>query len=79
MIASLLITLREGLEAALIIGIILAYLAKTGNRQAFKPVWIGVSLAVAVSVAVTGSDDLLEGHEIVGVLSRHAPVVSGQG
>ncbi len=55
MLSALLITLREGLEAALIIGIILAYLARTGNRKGFKPVWIGTSLAVIVSfIAGTG-------------------------
>ncbi len=50
MFGSFLITLREGLEAALIIGIILAYLARTDNRQAFKAVWIGTSLAILTSL-----------------------------
>jgi high-affinity iron transporter len=50
MLSALLITFREGLEAALIIGIILAYLASTGNRDRFKAVWIGTALAVIVSL-----------------------------
>jgi len=50
MLSALLITFREGLEAALIIGIILAYLVSTGNRDRFKPIWIGTALAVVVSL-----------------------------
>lgn len=65
MASALLITLREGLEAALIIGIVLAYLATTGNRKRFKDVWWGTALAVAVSliagIAVYFSAGRLEG------------------
>ena len=50
MFSAFLITLREGLEAALIIGIILAYLARSDNRQAFKQVWLGTGLAVVASL-----------------------------
>jgi high-affinity iron transporter len=50
MLSALLITFREGLEAALIIGIILAYLSAINYRQGFKPVWIGTALAIAVSL-----------------------------
>lgn len=55
MLGSLLITLREGLEASLIVGIILAYLAKTGNKSGFRAVWWGTALAVLVSLVVGGA------------------------
>jgi len=52
MFSSLLITLREGLEAALIIGIILAYLIKTNNNEGTKYVWLGTFVAIATSLIV---------------------------
>jgi high-affinity iron transporter len=49
------VTLREGFEASLVIGLILAYLVKTGQaRQYARPVWAGVGAAVAASVLVGG-------------------------
>lgn len=45
-----LVTTREGLEASLIVGIVLAYLAKTGNRRYFRVIWLGTAAAVALSV-----------------------------
>lgn len=49
------ITLREGFEAALIVSLILAYLAKTGSlRGNVRSVWLGVVLAVGLSVAIGG-------------------------
>jgi high-affinity iron transporter len=50
MIAALLITLREGLEAALIVGIVLGVLRKLGRMDRSKPVWIGVAAAVVASI-----------------------------
>jgi high-affinity iron transporter len=52
MLGTLLITLREGVEASLIVGIILAYLKKTGNRRGSRPVWAGTATAVVASIAV---------------------------
>jgi high-affinity iron transporter len=54
MAASFLITLREGLEAALILGIILAYLTRTGNRDRAGSVWVGTGAAVLLSLLAGG-------------------------
>lgn len=51
MLAASLITLREGLEAALIVGIVLGYLRKIGLIDRQRAVWGGVALAIAVSAA----------------------------
>jgi len=45
---------REDREAILIIGVMLAPLAKIGNRQGFRPVWTGTILALFVSLAAGG-------------------------
>lgn len=50
MIPSFLIILREGLEAALIVAIILAYLVKTSNQHHSKNVWLGLGGAIIVSI-----------------------------
>jgi len=50
--SGLLTGLREGVEAALIIAIICAYLAKTGNRRHFPIVFTGAGLAIALSVVL---------------------------
>ncbi|MGH3392732.1 MAG: FTR1 family protein, partial [Actinomadura sp.] len=50
LLGNFLIGLREGLEAALVVSILLAYLVRTGNRRALAPVWAGVGVAVALSI-----------------------------
>ncbi|MDQ2084128.1 iron uptake transporter permease EfeU [Xanthobacteraceae bacterium Astr-EGSB] len=52
MLTPFLIMLREGLEAALIIGIIAGYLRQTGDRAWLPAIWVGVFLAVALSLFV---------------------------
>lgn len=50
MAGSFVITLREGLEASLIVAIILAYLGRTGGGAYFRSVWVGVGAAVLLSL-----------------------------
>lgn len=47
-----LIGLREGLEAAIVVSILVAFLVKSERRDALKWVWLGVGCAIAVTVIV---------------------------
>jgi high-affinity iron transporter len=51
--------LREGIEAALIVGIIASYLKQTGRGQWMPAVWIGVFLAAALALLVGGGLELV--------------------
>lgn len=69
MIGSLFVTLREGFEAALIVGIVLAYLNKAGAAERRRHVWAGVAAAAAVSV-VMGALLFLSGSELSGTSEK---------
>ncbi|WP_030932274.1 iron uptake transporter permease EfeU [Streptomyces sp. NRRL S-646] len=50
MFSNYLIGLREGLEASLVVCILIAYLVKTGRRDAIRPIWIGIAIAVLIAM-----------------------------
>ncbi len=53
--------LREGVEAALIVGIVASYLVRSGRREWLPALWIGVALACAVSLAAGAALDIVAG------------------
>ena len=52
MLATFLIGLREGLEAALVVGILIAYVTRMGRRDVLPRLWAGVGLAVALALVI---------------------------
>src|SRR5689334_14637740 len=69
MLQSLVVSLREGVEAALIIGIAITYLRKTGRYHSVKMVYIALAAAIAASIAgavvlqrVTINQEAFEGY-----------------
>jgi FTR1 family protein len=51
MLEALIITVREGIEAALLVGIIVAFLRKERREDALRWVWLGIAAAVLASLA----------------------------
>jgi high-affinity iron transporter len=52
MLSTFIIALREGLEAALIVGILVAYVVRTDRRFLLKPLWTGVTAALVLSLGL---------------------------
>lgn len=80
MISALLVALREGVEAALVVGIVLVYLDRSGRGALKRYAWIGVFLAVLASIGAAVALQQLrineDGFEGVLMLVAAALVVS---
>jgi high-affinity iron transporter len=80
MISALLVALREGVEAALVVGIVLVYLNRIGRRSLKGYAWTGVFLAAAASIAIAAALQKLaiseDGFEGVLMLVASALVVT---
>jgi high-affinity iron transporter len=77
-----LIGLREGLEAALVVSILVAFLVKSGRRERLGQVWLGVVAAIALSIGFGAiltyvSTDLLgyQGQELFDAITSILAVV----
>ena len=55
MLGNFLIGLREGLEAAIVVSILIAYLIKINRRDQIRSVWIGVGLALVLCIGFTAA------------------------
>ena len=64
MLPTFVIGLREGVEAALIVGIIAAFLTQRNERKAIRSMWLGVGAALAICAVVA---------VILGVLNENLP------
>jgi high-affinity iron transporter len=64
MLPTFVIGLREGVEAALIVGIIAAFLTQRNERKALRSMWIGVGAAIAICVVVA---------VVLGLLNENLP------
>jgi FTR1 family protein len=71
-VQSFLIILREGFEAILVVGAVVAFLLKTGHRERLKSIWVGIGGALAASAvtaivlrtvlkAIPASQEIIEG------------------
>lgn len=60
MLPTFVIGLREGLEAALIVGMVAAFCVRSGRRDSLRWIWVGVGIAVALCIAVGVALELLQ-------------------
>ncbi len=78
MIESFVLTLREGTEAALIVGILAAYLGKVGRKDLYRYLYIGTAAAIAASLIVAlifGELYRVSGEVFEGIATLSAVVV----
>ncbi len=52
MFNAFMISLREGVEIAIVLAVILAYLKQIGNKEASKQVWTGTAVAIVLSILI---------------------------
>jgi high-affinity iron transporter len=62
MLPTFVIGLREGVEAALIVGIVAAFLQQEGRTDALRTMWLGVAGAVVLCIAVGVGLEILDEH-----------------